>query len=156
MRSQRVSHWLILLALGLSLLVGCSRATAAPVTPTAVRPTPTPPTLVTNAEALVGNWKPLSTGSDAMFLRFNPDGTCRQSYSLEGLTNTPQVECTYAFELGSLAMTAVKLSGVPACPSPTGAYRVQVAADNQIRLVATEDTCTPRKNSTQGVYQRIP
>jgi hypothetical protein len=31
-----------------------------------------------------------------------------------------------------------------------------LVADNQIQLVATKDTCGPRKRSTVGVYQRIP
>jgi hypothetical protein len=156
MRDRGLSSQLVVHALALSILVGCGGTMAAPVSPTAILPTPTPPVLVTSAETLIGSWEPKSGGSDAMFMRFNADGTCRQSYSLDGLTNGPQVECTYTFGLGVLAMTAVKLNGVPACPSPTGKYEVRLAADGRVQLVATEDTCTPRKNSTRGVYQRIP
>ena len=91
-----------------------------------------------------------------MFLLFNADGTCRQAYSLKELTTVPEVECTYTFAGTDLSITAVKLTGVPDCPSPTGKYAVQVVADNQIKLVATQDTCAPRRRSTVGAYQRIP
>jgi len=110
----------------------------------------------TSAEKLIGNWQPLSKSRDAMFLQINSDGTCRQSSSLDGLTAVPEVECTYTFEGTDLSMTAVKLTGVPPCPSATGKYAVQAVADNQIQLVATNDTCAPRKRSTVGAYQRIP
>ena len=105
---------------------------------------------------LIGAWQPLSKSRDAMFLQFNSDGTCRQASSLDGLTATPEVECTYTFEGTDLSMTAVKLHGVPECPSPTGQYAVQLVADNQIQLTATKDTCAPRRRSTVGAYQRIP
>ena len=156
MRYRKSSHQLIVLAAALFFLVGCHASAATPGPLATIPPTTTPPVLVTSAETLIGNWKPVSNSSDAMFLRVNSDGTCRQSYSLDGLTSTAQVECTYTFEGGNLAMTAVKLNGVPACPSPTGKYEVRLVADNKIQLVAIEDTCTPRKNSTRGVYQRIP
>jgi len=127
-------------------------ATITPISPT-VTSTPAPPTI---AELLIGNWQPLSKGQDAMFLQINSDGTCRQSYKLEGLTSVPQVECTYTFEGTNILFTVVKLNGVPECPSPTGAYEVRLVADDQIELVAKKDSCAPRIRSTRGVYQRIP
>ena len=130
-------------------------ATVGP-TATPVPPTETPLVLVTSADMLVGNWQPLSTSRDAMFLQFNSDGTCRQSYSLDGLTKVPEVECTYTFEGTRLLITAVKLNGVPECPSPTGKYEVWLIADNQIRLRPAGDTCVPRMRSTLGSYQRNP
>jgi hypothetical protein len=134
----------VAIAVVLLFLVACS----APAT------TPAPPTPI--PVLLTGNWQPLSKSADAMFLQLNSDGTCRQASSLDGLTGVPQVECTYTFEGTDLSMTAVKLHGVPACPSATGVYAVQLVADNQIQLVATKDTCGPRKRSTAGAYQRIP
>ena len=133
-----------------------STPTPVPPTPTTVPPTPTPPVSSTSAEKLIGAWQPLSKSADAMFLQINSDGTCRQSSSLDGLTAVPEVECTYTFEGADLSMTAVKLTGVPACPSATGTYEVRLVADNQIELVATKDTCSPRKRSTVGAYQRVP
>jgi hypothetical protein len=169
---HKLSHPLVEIAVVLLFVVGCSApaatpapptltpvpptATPVPPTPTPIPPTPTPPASATSAEVLIGNWQPLSKSADAMFLQINADGTCRQSSSLDGLTGVPTVECTYTFEGTDLSMTAVKLHGVPACPSPTGVYAVQLVADNQIQLVATKDTCGPRKRSTVGVYQRIP
>jgi hypothetical protein len=160
------------IAVVLLFLVGCSApattpapptpvpvpptSTAVPPTPTPVPPTPTLPVSSASAEKLIGAWQPLSKSVDAMFLQINADGTCRQSSSLDGLTAAPEVECTYTFEGADLSMTAVKLHGVPACPSPTGRYAVQLVADNQIELVATQDSCGPRKRSTVGVYQRVP
>ncbi len=91
-----------------------------------------------------------------MFLQFNSDGTCRQSYSLDGLTQAPEVKCTYTFEETRLLITAVKLNGVPECPSPTGKYEVWLMADSQIRLRPAGDTCVPRMRSTAGSYQRNP
>ena len=157
--SQQVTGAMFILL----LLVGCGAPAAVPTpepptaTDTSVPPTvtltPTPPTF---AETLIGNWQPLSTGHAAMFLQLNPDGTCRQSASLEGLTNIPQVECTFTLEGANLSMTVVKLTGVPECPTPTGTYEVQLVADDRIKLVPIKDACSPRKNSTQGEYQRIP
>jgi len=125
-------------------------------TPTSVPPTATPPVLVTNIEMLIGNWQPLSKGHEAMFLQINSDGTCRQSYLLDGLTNIPEVECTYTFEGANISLTMVKLNGVPDCPTPTGSYEVRLVADGQIELVAKKDSCAPRIRSTRGEYQRIP
>ena len=114
------------------------------------------PVLISSAEMLFVHWQPLSKSPDAMFLQFNLDGTCRQSSTLEGLANVPEVECTYAFEGTNLVMTEVKVHGVPPCPSPIGKYEVWQTADDQIRLDAVEDTCAPRRSSTIGVYQRLP
>ena len=125
-------------------------------TPRTEPPTATPPVLITSVEMLIGNWQPLSKGHAATFLQINSDGTCRQSYSLEGLTNVPQVDCTYTLEGANLSITAVKLNGVPECPSPTGMYEVRLVTEDQIRLVPIKDSCAPRKSSTQGEYQRIP
>ena len=105
---------------------------------------------------LIGNWQPLLESQDAMFIQINSDGTCRHSYELDGLTNVPEVECTYTFEGGFLLITAVKLNGVPECQPPTARYEVQVIADDQIQLVPIKDPCTPRVRSTLGEYQRIP
>lgn len=124
--------------------------------PTAIPPTATPITLITDPALLIGKWDSLSSSADAMFLLINADGTCRQSYTLAGLDGTPEVECTYKFEGDRLVFTAVKLNGVPACPSPTGSYQVQALPDNQIKLIKAEDTCAPRVKSTAGRYQRLP
>ena len=105
---------------------------------------------------LVGIWQPLSDHKDATFLQINPDGTCRQSYSLDGLTDTPQVECTYIYDGAVISLTAVKLNGVPECPTPTGEYEVRLMAENQIELVTAKDSCSPRIMSTRGEYQRLP
>jgi hypothetical protein len=172
MRYHKLSHPLVEITVVLLFLVGCSApaATSAPPAPTPVPPTstpvpptstPVPPTStsaasITSAELLIGVWQPLLKSRDAMFLQINSDGTCRQASSLEGLTAVPEIECTYTFEGTDLSLTAVKLTGVPACPSPTGKYAVQPVADNRIRLVVTQDTCAPRKRSTAGVYQRVP
>lgn len=165
---QKLSHPLVKIAVVLLFLVGCSApaatavpSTAIPPTPTAVTstaipPTPTPPVLITSAEMLIGNWQPLTISRDAMFLQINSDGTCRQSFSPDGLTDVPEVECTYAFEGTNFLITTVKLNGLPECPSQTGKYEVRLISENQIQLVRTEDSCTPRTRSTQGEYQRIP
>ena len=130
------------------------RSTDTPVRPT-IRPTRTPHTLVGDVELLIGNWQPLG-GRDSMFLQMKLDGTCRQSFSLERLMENPQVECTYTFENSILSMTAVKLNGVPACPSATGSYEVRLISDDQIQLAVNQDSCAPRKRSTTGSYKRIP
>jgi hypothetical protein len=122
----------------------------------AAPPSPTPPVSTTSAATLIGNWQPLSKSRDAMFLRISPDGSCRQSSSLAGLSNAPEVECTYTLEGTDLLITAVKLHGVPECPSPTGKYQVRLIADNRIELVAAGDSCAPRRRSTAGAYQRVP
>lgn len=131
-------------------------ATSTPVPATESPPTPTAPVLITSAEMLIGNWQPLSTSQDAMFMQINSDGTCHQSYSLDRLNDIPEIECSYAFEGNDLVFTVIKLNGVPECPSPTAKYKVRLLAVDQIELVATEDNCTPRIRSTRGVYQRIP
>ena len=146
----RISHtWAALMAVGL-LLSGCQ----APET--AIPPTLTPPPLITSAEMLIGSWEPLAKTADSMFLQINADGACRQSFTLDGLTDAPEVECTYTFEETDLAMTAVKLNNVSGCPSLTGKYEVWSLAEDQIQLVTRQDTCLPRIRSTSGKYQRLP
>ena len=130
--------------------------TPTPVPSTEIPPSPTPQELIPNVEMLIGTWQPLSKGQDATFIQINADGTCRQSYELDGLTNVPEVECTYTFEGGVLSITAVKLNGVPECPSPTGEYDVRMMTEDQMQLVPIKDPCTPRVRSTRGEYQRIP
>ena len=171
---------LIKILMVLLFLIGCSAPAAAPVPSTEIPPTPTPmpptensptptpvpsteippsPTpqeLIPNVEMLIGTWQPLSKSKDATFIQINADGTCRQSYELDGLTNVPEVECTYMFEGGFLLITAVKLNGVPECQPPTARYEVRLLADDQIQLVPIKDPCTPRVRSTRGEYQRIP
>jgi hypothetical protein len=127
-----------------------------PVPPTEIPPSPTAHVLITSAEILIGSWQPLSKSQDATFIQINADGTCSQAYELDGLTDTPQVECTYTFEEGFLLITAVKLNGVPECQPPTARYEVQLLADDLIQLVPIKDPCTPRVRSTRGEYQRIP
>ncbi len=131
-------------------------STPVPPTPTPVPPTPTPQASSAGADKLIGTWQPVTKSRDAMFLLLNADGTCRQASSLKALTTVPEVECTYTFAGTALSMTAVKLTGVPDCPSATGKYAVQLVADNQIQLTATQDTCAPRRRSTVGAYQRVP
>ena len=113
---QKLSHPLIKIFVVLLFLVGCSAPAATPVPSTVIPPTPTPvpstvipptstlPVLITSAEMLIGNWQPLTKSRDAMFLQINSDGTCRQSFSPDGLTNVPEVECTYTFEGTNLLM----------------------------------------------------
>ena len=180
MNGKRVSQQVTEAMFILLLLVGCGAPAAEPtpeppiatytpipptVTPTLIPPTTalttepstaTPPVFVSNVEMLIGNWQPLSTGHAAMFMQFNSDGTCRQAASLDGLTNMPQVECTFTLEGANLSMTVIELHGVPECPTPTGTYEVRLVVDDQIKLVPIKDACSPRKNSTQGEYQRIP
>jgi len=102
------------------------------------------------------SWQPLSSHKDATFLQINSDDTCRQSYSLDGLTDVPEVECTYIFDGTYFSLTAVKLNGVPECPSLTGKYEVRLISEDQIELIAAKDNCAPRIMSTRGEYQRIP
>jgi hypothetical protein len=91
-----------------------------------------------------------------MFIQFNADGTCKQSFTLTGLTGVPEVECTFKFEGSNLVITGVRENGVPGCKPPTATYQVQEQSGNKIRLVAVEDKCLPRKRSTVGRYSRIP
>ncbi len=156
MNRQRLTQYEMIAILIPLLLVGCGAPPATPTpVPPKIPPTRTPITLVEDVEMLIGNWQPLG-GRDAMFLQINPDGTCRQSISLEQLMDNSQVECTYIFETSVLTMTVVKLNGVPACPSPTGSYEVRLITDDQIQLAVDQDSCAPRKRSTAGLYQRIP
>ena len=151
-----LSHPLVKITVVLLLLVGCSSPSLTPALMTEVPPIQTSTVLRISADMLIGNWQPLSNSHDATFLQINSDSTCRQSYSLEELTNAPQVECTYIFDGTVLSLTAVKLNGVPECPSPTGRYEVQLVTDNQIQLRSKIDSCRPRVRSTAGMYQRIP
>lgn len=153
---QILSDPLVKITVVLLLLVGCSSPSVTPAPMTEVPPIPTSTVLRISADMLIGNWQPLSDSNDATFLQINSDSTCRQSYSLDELTIAPQVECTYIFDGTDLSLTAVKLNGVPECPSPTGRYEVQLVTDNQIQLRSKIDSCHPRVRSTAGMYQRIP
>ena len=156
MCNRKLSYALIKIMVLLLFLVGCNAPTATPIPSTMIPQTQTLSEINIGAEMLVGTWQPLSDNPDAMFLQFNSDSTCRHAYSLDQLNNVPQVECTYIFEGTNLLITAVKLNGVPECPSPTAKYEVQLLADNQIQLRSIKDSCAPRIRSTQYKYKRVP
>jgi len=111
---------------------------------------------IKTVDAMVGIWQPQSDSPDAMFLEVLADGTCRQSYSLDGLAESPQAEGTCQFEGDVLVYTTLQLSGVQPCPSPTAEYEVRSIAEGQIQLVASKETCARRRNSTQHLYRRVP
>jgi len=144
---------------GLLSLVACSSLTNPPTLtsqPMVIPPTPTSSVLITNPQDIYGSWQPLTTGTDATYLQFNEDGTCRQSFSQSGLMNEPEVECTYRFEESQLILTTVKVKNVAECSSPISVYSVRSLPENKIKLVTINDNCAPRRNSTGGEYLLIP
>jgi len=93
---------------------------------------------------------------DAMYLQLNPDGTCQQAFTLDGVKNTPDATCTYTLEGSNLVFTAVAAISVQPCTAKTGTYAARVLATDKMKLSAIQDNCTKRKNSTAGEYTRLP
>jgi hypothetical protein len=150
---------IMMLCSALYFLVACS--TSAKTSSPTLKPTTIPPVSTSteaippSLEEILGNWQPLSEGVDAMYLQLNPDGTCQQAFSLEGLINAPDVKCTYILDGSNLVFTVVAVITVPPCPDKTGTYAVQMLAKDKMILTAVNDNCRPRKNSTAGEYIRL-
>lgn len=167
MLSQKLSGLFVTIVI-LLIFTGCSApaeidtptiapsSTPSPVPTEALIPTSTTPGSIIDPEKYIGNWKPLNPGRDSMYLQLNPDGTCHQAFTLDGLGDSPQVACTYVLEGQYLLFTSVKLNGVPPCPSETSKYEVQWIDEMQILLEVAEDNCGRRIKSTQGKYERVP
>lgn len=138
----------------LFILAAC-RTTAKTPSPTR-QPTPTLAGTVPGLADIYGNWQPVLVGKDAMYLQFNSDGTCRQSYTLHGLDNAPDATCTYKLEGSNLVLADFAVVNLPPCTAKTGTYAVRMLAGDWIKLTAIEENCTPRRNSTAGEYNRVP
>lgn len=124
-----------------------STAEPATATPTAVV------NLITEAQDLVGTW--FGYGSDGMYQRFNEDGTCQTALELENLDLAPNVECTYHFEGERLTMTTISVSGLPPCPDTEAVYEVQSLPNGNIKFIALEDSCAPRRRTTAQEHEPV-
>ena len=153
---QRLLH----LGVVVLLVVACSpSATPTPLPqPTATaRPTATLPPgarLATSLEDIAGTWVGLE--ADRMYQRFNLDGTCFSSVSLENLNTNPAVESTCRFEGDQLIMTDVKVTGLTSCGGKPGRYQVHLLANGNIAFVRVFETCAPRGRSTAMEHERVP
>jgi hypothetical protein len=152
--AQRVLYLLVVV-----MLAAACRATGTPtpVTP-AIPPTPTLPPgarLATSLENIAGTW--VGLGSDRMYQRFNTDGTCFTSVSLEKLNTSPAVESTCRFEGDELYVTQTGGTGaLPSCGSRPGRYYVHLLANGNITFVRIFEHCAPRGRSTAMEHERVP
>ena len=135
--------------------------TPVPPTATAVRtptatltPSPTP-VLASSAGQIVGTWQGLGMPQDAMFQRYDEDGTCRGAFLRSDLSTRPNFKCTYRFEGTDLVLTEVSYSGVPPCRLKEFVYRVELLGDTEIRFVAVRDTCRPRMNTYEMRHKKV-
>jgi hypothetical protein len=135
--------------------------TVPPPAPTAAPPTRTPgPTatapepyaLATEIQHIAGTW----TISDALFVRFDEDGTFRSAYSADDLQARPYQVSTYTLEDGRLLIRELSVSGVPSCGTGMGKYEVRLLESGGLQLILIKDGCGPRAGDTAGIYRRVP
>jgi hypothetical protein len=150
-----------LLRLGVVVLLVVACSPSATPTPTsslapAERPTATLPAgarLATNLEDISGTW--VGLGADRLYQRFNLDGTCFASVSLENLNTKPAVEGTCVFEGDVLVLTDVKTTGLPSCGGKPGRYQVHLLANGNIIFTKVFETCAPRGRSTAMEHEPV-
>ena len=137
--SQQVlgAMWIML------LLAGC-------VAPIATQTIP----LATTTQELVGTWKRVELG-DAVFYRFEEDGTLGMAYSLNGLDDQPYAVSSIQFEGAKMLLTEVSVFGVPPCGERVGSYEVQLLESGNIQVVVIEDDCGARKGSVPGEFEPV-
>lgn len=142
------------------LVAACSPAATPTPTPEpapTARPTATLPAgarLATSLEDIAGTW--VGLGADGLYQRFNLDGSCFSSVSLENLNTNPAVESTCVFEGDVLVMTDVKTTGLPSCGGKPGRYQVHLLANGNIIFARVFETCAPRGRSTAMEHEPIP
>ncbi len=142
------------------LLAACSPAATPTPTPEPVptaRPTATLPAgarLATSLQDIAGTWYGL--GADRLYQRFNLDGTCYSSVSLEKLNTDPSIVSTCVFEGDVLVMTDVKVAGLPSCGGKPGRYQVHLLANGNILFTRVFETCAPRGRSTAMEHEPVP
>ena len=119
-------------------------------------PTPTPaptPVLAAKADDIVGTW--VGIGADALYERFNADGTLQVAKSLKNLADKPDARMTFRFEGTRLILTEVEAIGLPSCDAKTAVYEVQLLPDGNMKFVAIDDKCSPRKRSTAKTHKPV-
>jgi hypothetical protein len=142
------------------LVMACSPSatpTPTPVPEPTARPTATLPPgarLATSLEDIAGTWH--GTTTDRMYQRFDSDGTCYASVSLENLNTSPAVESTCHFEEDVLVMTDVKVTGVPSCGGKPGRYQVHLLANGNIIFTRVFEHCGPRGRTTAQEHVPVP
>ncbi len=159
---MNLGRWERLVCLGVLILLwaGCSPSATPTPTPEpehTARPTATLPAgarLATSLEDIAGTW--VGTTADRMYQRFNVDGTCYTSVSLEKLNTNPAVESTCIFEGDVLVMTDVKVTGLPSCGGKPGRYQVHLLANGNIIFARVFETCAPRGRSTAQEHEPVP
>jgi len=128
--------------------------TPIPDTPTPAGPTATPtPVLVMSIEGIVGDW--FAKGADAMYHRFNSDGSCLVATTKERLDTQPSVECTCTFEDTQMTMECQEAVGLPPCPGD-GIYEVELLSNGNIYFRRVRDSCGARVNTMRQEYYLVP
>jgi len=145
------------LLIGLAILTvalfvsACGPAATPTAAPTAT-PAPTP-VLATKAEDILGTW--VGTGADALYQQFNANGTVNTARSRENVAAKPDSRSTFRFEGTHLILTEVEATGLPPCDAKTAIYEVQLLPNGNMRFVAVDDKCSPRKRSTGQIHKRV-
>lgn len=105
--------------------------------------------VVTSAEQVLGTWRYL-----AARMRFDDDGTVRQSWSAGTLDSAPYAISSFRFEGGEMLVTELAVSGVPTCGDAVGRYRVWLLESGELQIVAIDDPCPARSSDMTRVFRR--
>ena len=90
-----------------------------------------------------------------MYFQFNLDGTCIQTQTRSSVDTNPLIICTYYFEGTNLHIIDTNVdSSLPPCPNPESIYQVKILSAEQIEFIRVEDTCTPRRVTTEQIHER--
>jgi hypothetical protein len=108
---------------------------------------------ITRLEDVAGVWVGLEP--DRLYHRFNVDGTCYSSVSLQNLNTNPAVEATCRFEGHAFITTDVKTTGLPSCGGKPGTYEVHLLANGNILFARIFETCAPRGRSMAMEHERV-
>lgn len=122
-------------------------------TPTEIPPTVTPTqtfTLISAVEEILGTWQ-----AGNYYIRFNEDGSFRQSHALETLDSQPYAISSYEFEGEKMITVEISVAGVPTCGNQAGSYELQLLENGNLQILVIEDRCTGRAHDTAGTYEPV-
>ena len=119
---------------------------------------PAEPAIAKSAEEIVGTWVTNGKLSDPrnVYLRFDKDGTARQTYEVEKLDNEPLVTNSYEFKGAEILITEISVaSDIPSCGKVVGHYEVQLLESGNIRIGRINEHCLMRAVGLEGEYQPV-
>ena len=119
---------------------------------------PAEPAVVKSAEEIVGTWVTNGKLNDPrdVYLRFDKDGTGRQTYEADKLDSEPLATNSYEFKGAEMLITEISVaSDIPSCGKVVGHYEIRLLESGGIRIGRIDEHCLMRAVGLEGEYKPV-